>query len=171
MFQLRRFALAYFHSHGDATGVFSQCIPGNCRIEAFRQPCYTHCILSRLRRCRLNGTLITTDREQGMLDLVMHNVLLFVLVNPPLSACERRSCCSRLSEWLHTGSIQFDKSGRKRQWRRYANGTTLEQNATISTNKYPPRVNKFSRKRMLGLLLRTYVHTHTGKCTHAHTHA
>ena len=37
--QLRRFALAYFHSHGDATGVFSQCIPGNCRLEAFRQPC------------------------------------------------------------------------------------------------------------------------------------
>ena len=24
-----RFTLAYFHSHGDATGVFSQCIPGN----------------------------------------------------------------------------------------------------------------------------------------------
>ena len=38
-YKLRRFALAYFHSHGDATGVFSQCIPGNCRIEAFRQPC------------------------------------------------------------------------------------------------------------------------------------
>ena len=38
-----------------------------------------------------------TDREQGMLDIVMHNVLIFVLVNPPLSACERRSCCSRLS--------------------------------------------------------------------------
>ena len=96
-----------------------------------------------------------------MLYLVMHNVLIFVLVNPPRSACERRSCCSRLSDWLHTGSIQFDKSGRKRQWRRYAIGTTLEQNATISTNKNPPRVNKFSRKRMLGLLLRTYVHTHT----------
>ena len=39
LIQLRRFALAYFHSHGDATGVFSQCIPGNCRIDAFRQPC------------------------------------------------------------------------------------------------------------------------------------
>ena len=25
------------HSHGDATGVFSQCIPRNCRINAFRQ--------------------------------------------------------------------------------------------------------------------------------------
>ena len=66
-----------------------------------------------------------------MLDIVMHSVILFVLVNPPLSACERRSCRSRLSDWLHTGSIQFDKSGRKRQWRRYANGKTLEQNASI----------------------------------------
>ena len=131
--KLRRFALAYFHSHGDATGVFSQCIPGNCRIDAFRQPCYTHCILSRWRRSRLNGTLITIDREQGMLDIVMHNVILFVLVYPPLSACERRSCRSRLSDWLHTGSIQFDKSGRKRQWRRYANGKTLEQNASIES--------------------------------------
>ena len=36
--ELRRFAQAYFHSHGDATGVFSQCIPGNCRIDASRQP-------------------------------------------------------------------------------------------------------------------------------------
>ena len=36
MRQLRRFAVAYFHSHGDATGVFSQCIPGNCRIDAFQ---------------------------------------------------------------------------------------------------------------------------------------
>ena len=67
-----------------------------------------------------------------MLDIVMHNVIIFVLVNPPLSACERRSCRSRLSDWLHTGSIQFDKSGRKRQWRRYANGKTLEQNASIA---------------------------------------
>ena len=41
-----------------------------------------------------------------MLDIVMHNVIIFVLVNPPLSACERRSCSSRLSDWLHTGSIQ-----------------------------------------------------------------
>ena len=57
-----------------------------------------------------------------MLDIVMHNVHVFLLVNPALSACERRSCCSRLSDWLRTGSIQFDKSGRKRQWRRYANG-------------------------------------------------
>ena len=65
----------------------------------------------------------------------MHNVILFVLVNPPLSACERRSCRSRLSDWLHTGSIQFDKSGRKRQWRRYANGKTLELNASISIGK------------------------------------
>ena len=55
----------------------------------------------------------------------------FLLVNLPLLACERRSCCSRLSDWLNTGSIQFDKSGRKRQWRRYANGKTLEQNASI----------------------------------------
>ena len=60
-----------------------------------------------------------------MLDIVMHNVLTFLLVNPPLLACERRSCCSRLSDWLHTGSIQFDKSGRKRQWRRYANGISI----------------------------------------------
>ena len=66
-----------------------------------------------------------------MLDIVMHNVIIFILVNPPLSACERRSCLSRLSDWLHTGSIQFDKSGRKRKWRRYANGKTLEQNASI----------------------------------------
>ena len=65
-----------------------------------------------------------------MLDIVMHNVLTFVLVNPLLSACERRSCCSRLSDRLHTGSIQFDKSGRKRQWRRCANGKTLEQQGT-----------------------------------------
>ena len=81
----------------------------------------------------LNGTLITIDREQGMLDIVMHNVnvIIFLLVNPPLSVCERRSCRERLSHWLHTGSIQFDKSGRKRQWRRYANGKTLEQNASI----------------------------------------
>ena len=133
----RRFALACFHSHGDATGVFSQCIPGNCRIDAFRQPCQTHCILSRCRRCRLNGTLITTDREQGILDIVMHNVLTFVLVNPLLSACERRSCCSRLSDRLHTGSIQFDKSGRKRQWRRYANGKTLEQQGTPAWMSQP----------------------------------
>ena len=28
-----------------------------------------------------------------MLDIVMHNVLIFLLVNPPLLACERRSCC------------------------------------------------------------------------------
>ena len=40
-----------------------------------------------------------------MLDIVMHNVIIFVLVNPPLSACERRSCRSRLSDWLHSGSI------------------------------------------------------------------
>ena len=66
-----------------------------------------------------------------MLDIVMHNVIIFLLVNPPLSACERRSCLSRLSDWLHTGSIQFDKSDRKRQWHRYANGKTLEQNASI----------------------------------------
>ena len=132
MRQLRRFALAYFHSHGDATGVFSQCIPGNCRIDAFRQPCYTQCILSRCCRCRLNETLTTTDREQGMLDIVMQNVIIFLLVNPPLLACERRSCRSRLSDSLHTGSIQFDKSGRKRQWRRYANEKTLEQNASIA---------------------------------------
>ena len=37
--ELRRFALEFSHSHGDATGVFSQCIPENCRIDAFRQPC------------------------------------------------------------------------------------------------------------------------------------
>ena len=66
-----------------------------------------------------------------MLDIVMHNVLIFLLVNPPLLACERRSCCSRLSDWLHTGSIQFDKSGRKRQWRHCTNGKTSEQNASI----------------------------------------
>ena len=66
-----------------------------------------------------------------MLDIVMHNVLMFLLVNPPLLACERRSCCSRLSDLVHTGSKQFDKSGRKRQWRRYANGKTSEQNASI----------------------------------------
>ena len=68
-----------------------------------------------------------------MLFIVMHNVIIFLLVNPPLSACERRSCRSRLSDWLHTGSIQFDKSGRKRQWRRHANGKTLEQNASIGS--------------------------------------
>ena len=61
----------------------------------------------------------------------MHNVLIFLLVNPALSACKRRSCCSRLSDWLRTGSIQFDKSWRKRQWRRCANGKTSEQNASI----------------------------------------
>ena len=66
-----------------------------------------------------------------MLDIAMHNVHIFLLVNPARSACERRSCCSRLSDWLRTGSIQFDKSGRKRQWRRYANGKTSEQNASI----------------------------------------
>ena len=75
-----------------------------------------------------------------MLDIVMHNVLIFVLVNPPLSACERRSCCSRLSDWLHTGSMQFDKSGRKRQWRRYANGKTLEQNASIDVSQRSVRI-------------------------------
>ena len=41
-----------------------------------------------------------TDREQGILDLVMHNVLIFLLLNHPLSARERRTCYSRLSTWL-----------------------------------------------------------------------
>ena len=71
----------------------------------------------------------------------MHNVHIFLLVNPALYACERRSCCSRLSDWLRTGSIQFDKSGRKRQWRRYANGKTSEQNASIDNVNY--RTNTF----------------------------
>ena len=31
--------------------------------------------------------------------------------------------------------MQFDKSGRKRQWRRYANGKTLEQNASIDVSQ------------------------------------
>ena len=41
-----------------------------------------------------------------MLDLVMHNVRIFLLINPPLSASERRSCYSGLSSWLQAGSIQ-----------------------------------------------------------------
>ena len=67
-----------------------------------------------------------------MLDTIVHNVLICLLVNPPLSACERRSCCSRLSDWLHTGSVQSDKFARKCQWRRYSNLKTLEQNASIA---------------------------------------
>ena len=35
--------------------------------------------------------------------------------NPPLPACERRSCYSRLSPWLQTRSIQRDTLARKRQ--------------------------------------------------------
>ena len=35
----------------------------------------------------------------------MHNVLIFLLVNPRLSARERRSCYSRLSAWLHTRDL------------------------------------------------------------------
>ena len=68
----------------------------------------------------------------------MHNVIIFLLVNPALLACERSSCRSRLTDWLHPGSIQFDKSGRKRQWRRYANGKTLEQKPSIRA-VYPER--------------------------------
>ena len=83
----------------------------------------------------------------------MHNVIIFVLVYPSLSACERRSCRSRLSDWLHTGSIQFDKSGRKRQWRRYANGKTLEQNAS---NIKHTNINVF-RKECLKLYV-TIIH-------------
>ena len=77
------------------------------------------------------GVMERWSRPTENKDIVMHNVHIFLLVNPALSACERRSCCSRLSDWLRTGSIQFDKSGRKRQWRRYANGKTSEQNASI----------------------------------------
>ena len=82
-----------------------------------------------------------------MLDIVMHNVHIFLLVNPALSACERRSCCSRLSDWLRTGSIQFDKSGRKRQWCCYANGKTSEQNASIDNVNY--RTNTFKNPKAI----------------------
>ena len=75
------------------------------------------------------------DREQGILDIVMHNVLIFELVNPPRLSSERRSCYSRLSSWLQTGSTQCDTLARKRQWCRYANQSTVEQNASIEYNR------------------------------------
>ena len=73
---------------------FSQCIHGklsHCRLPA--NALYILYILSRWRRCRVTGTLIATDREQGILDLLKDNVLIFLIVNPPLSICDRRSCC------------------------------------------------------------------------------
>ena len=45
------------------------------------------------------------------------SVRTLLLLNLPLVVCECRSCYSRLSAWLHTGSIQFDKLARKCQWR------------------------------------------------------
>ena len=83
--QLRRFALRFIHSHSDATGVFRNVFLGTCRVDDFREP-------YALNMTPLPGSWNTesqTDREQGLHDLVMRNVLIVVLVNPPLSASER----------------------------------------------------------------------------------
>ena len=87
---MRRFALRFIHSHSDATSVFR---------NAFREVVSLTTSGNRVRHIVTSQddatrTLITTDREQGILDLVMHYVLIFVFVDPSLSACERRSCYS-----------------------------------------------------------------------------
>ena len=116
--QLRRFALRFIHSRSDTTGVFRSAFREIVTLMTYGNR-VRHILSSQDERIPLpgvTGTLITTDREQGILDLVVHNVLIFVLINPPVSACECRSCYSRLSYWL-----QRDTLARKRQWRRYAN--------------------------------------------------
>ena len=58
-------------------------------------------------QCTVNILLLThfsyttqctsqTSPADGTVDLVMHTLLIFVLINPPISACEHRSCYSRL---------------------------------------------------------------------------
>ena len=116
--ELRHFAVRFIHSHSDATGVFRNAFLENCHVEDFWQPCcYTHCILSRLCCCRVTGMLIAADREQGILDLVMHNVLIFLLVNPPLRNGLRMSMLLLASAFrLLTGSTLRETSARKCKW-------------------------------------------------------
>ena len=94
--------------YNDAIGVFRNAFLGNCRFDDFR--------------CRATGTLITTDREQGIPRPTNTQCTNSFISKSPPSVCERRSCYSHPSAWLNTGSIQRDKLARKRQWRRYANG-------------------------------------------------
>ena len=82
----RAYILRFIHSYSDATGFFAM---HSWEIVALIT--YGNRILSSWRRCRviLVFALVTIDREQGILDIVMHNVLMILLVNPPLSGCER----------------------------------------------------------------------------------
>ena len=67
----------------------------------------------------------------------IRNELIFLLIRSPLLACKRRSCYSRLSSWLQTGSMQRDILARKRQWHCYANESTIEQNSSIAMHFKP----------------------------------
>ena len=83
--ELRRFALLFIHSHSDATGIFRNAF---CEIVAMTPSGdrVRHIVSSQDDAV---AGLRLTDREQGILDLVMHNVLIFVLIYPQLSTCER----------------------------------------------------------------------------------
>ena len=84
--ELRRFALRFIHSHSDATGIFR---------NAFREIVALTTSGNRVRHIvssqddavvglLVTGTLIATDREQGILCLVMHSVVIFVINKSPM---------------------------------------------------------------------------------------
>ena len=74
----------------------------------------THCILARWRRCRVTRTLITTNREQGILDTNAQCSNIFSSKSPTFSL--RTSILLLASVILaRTGSIQGDSLARKRQ--------------------------------------------------------
>ena len=88
--QLWRFALRFIHSHGDATGVFRNVHSWEIVALTTSGNRVRHIVSSQ--DGVVTGTLITPDQEQDILNLEMDSILIFLVVNPPLSACERRSC-------------------------------------------------------------------------------